>query len=131
MIRWSVPSGKTRSRTHSMLTPASSTLGALTTSQGAGVRPAFSNSSASGGWPFDDSCIVFERERETMLTTNSSVSSMLLNVSLAGPYSPSRGPTLMQSIGGLPSVQNDKSYSGLEFQALLTESGAELKLTKS
>ena len=39
------------------------------TSQGAGVRPAFSNSSASGGWFLDDSCILFERDKETMFTT--------------------------------------------------------------
>src|ERR671917_280368 len=49
ITRWSVPKGRTRSRTHSMLTPASPTRGTWTTSQGAGVRPAFSNSSASGG----------------------------------------------------------------------------------
>ena len=30
----------------------------------------------------DDSCIVLERDRETMFTTSSSVSSMLLKVSL-------------------------------------------------
>jgi hypothetical protein len=47
----------------------------------------------------EDSNIVFERDRETMFTTNSPVSSTLLNVSLSD--SPSgRGPTLMQSIGG-------------------------------
>jgi hypothetical protein len=67
-----------------MLTPASSTRGAPTTSQGAGVRPAFSNSSASGGWFLEDSNIVFESDRETMFTTNSPVSSILLRVSLAG-----------------------------------------------
>src|SRR5215217_2609878 len=85
---------------HSMLTPASSTRGALTTSQGAGVRPAFSNSSASGGWFLEDSYIVFERDRETMFMTNSPVSSMLPSVTLVGSSSSGRGPTLMQSIGG-------------------------------
>ena len=67
-----------------MFTPASSTRGAPTTSQGAGVRVAFSNSSASGGWFLEDSNIVFERDRETMFTTNSPVFSILLRVSLAG-----------------------------------------------
>ena len=63
-----------------MLTPASSTLGAPTTSQGAEVRPVLSNSSASGRWFLEDSCVVFERDRETMLTTNSPVYSTLLKV---------------------------------------------------
>ncbi len=65
-----------------MLTAASSTRAAATTSHGAGVRPAFSNSSASGGWVREDSYIAFERGRDTMLITNSSISAMLLRVSL-------------------------------------------------
>ena len=64
------------------------------------MRPAFSNSSALGGWLLDDSYIMFARGKETMLITNSPVSSMLLRVSLAGPSSPTRGPRLMHSIGG-------------------------------
>src|SRR4028118_207485 len=83
-----------------MFTPASPTLDALTTSHGAGVSPAFSNSSASGGWLFDDSYMLLESERETMFMTNSPVSSTLLRVSLEGASSLARGPTLPQSIGG-------------------------------
>lgn len=64
-----------------------------------------------------------------MFTTNSPVSSVLPRVSLGG--SPSgRGPTLMQSIGGLPSVQNDKNCSRIEFRAYLTESNVGLELTR-
>jgi hypothetical protein len=104
MTRWSVPKAKIRLRRHSILTAASPTLGALTTSQGAGVRPAFSNSSVSGGWFFEDSNILFERGSETILITNSSVSSMLLSVSLAERSPPSSasggGPRLIHSIGG-------------------------------
>jgi NADPH2:quinone reductase len=62
--------------------PASSTREAATTPQGAGVRPALWNSSASGGWFLDDPYIVFESSRETMLITNSPVSSILSRVSL-------------------------------------------------
>ena len=40
-------------------------VGGLTTSHGSAVRPAFSNSWTSGGWPLEDSCVVFERGRET------------------------------------------------------------------
>src|SRR4028118_1124656 len=112
-----------------MLTPASSTLGAPTTSQGAGVSPAFSNSSASGGWFFEDSNIVFERDRETMFTTNSPVSSTLLNVSLSRSSS-GRGPTLMQSIGGWPSVRNDENQNNTVFRAILTQEGSKLQLAK-
>src|ERR671913_1583489 len=84
-----------------MLTPASSTRGALTTSHSAGVRPAFSNSSASGGWFLEDSCIAFERRSDTILITNSSVCVMLLRVSLVSGGRSTRGPTLMQSMAGL------------------------------
>ena len=69
-----------------MLTPASSTLETLPTSQGAGVRPAFSNSSASDAWFFEDSYIMFERDKETMLITNSSVFCMLLSVSFSDAF---------------------------------------------
>jgi hypothetical protein len=57
---------------------------------------------------------------------------MLSSVSLVAPSSPCRGPTLMQSIGGLPSFQKDKTedYGGIEFQALLIEGGAKLELAK-
>jgi hypothetical protein len=54
------------------------------------VRQAFSNSSASGGWFLEDSNMMFERYRETMFTTDSPVSSILLRVSLAG-----RGQTIL------------------------------------
>src|SRR5688500_6671343 len=101
MTRWSVPSLSTWCRTHSMLTAASATRGALTTSQAAGVRPAFSNSSASGGWFLEDSYIAFERGSDTMLITNSSVSTMLFRVSLVSGGRSTRGPKLMQSIAGL------------------------------
>jgi hypothetical protein len=93
------------------------------------VRPAFSNSSASGGWFFDDSCIVFERDRETMFTTNSPVYSTVLNVSLSGPPS-GRGPTLMQSVGGLPSIRNDENQNRIVFRAILTQDGSKLQLAK-
>ncbi len=40
-----------------------------------------------------------------MLITNSPVSSMLLSVSFVSRVGSTRGPTLMQSMGGLRSVQ--------------------------
>jgi hypothetical protein len=71
----------------------------------------------------DDSNIVFERYSETMFTTESPVSSMLLNESLS--ESPSgRGPTLMQSIGCWRSVRNDENHTRIEFRALLTKDDA-------
>ena len=48
----------------------------------------------------DDSNIVFERDRETMFTTNSPVSSMLSSVILVGMLLSTLGPTLMHNVGG-------------------------------
>jgi hypothetical protein len=45
--------------------------------------------------------MVFESGRETMWITNSAVASMLLRVSFASRSPSARGPTLIQSIGGL------------------------------
>jgi hypothetical protein len=43
-----------------------------------------------------------------------------------------RGPTLMQSIGGLPSVQKCENEVGgtIKFHALITAGGIELQLAK-
>ena len=73
---------------------------------------------------------MFERERETMFTTNSPVSSTLLNVSLSEPP-PSRGPTLMQSIGVWPSFQSNENHDSIELRALLTQQGMGLRLVKA
>jgi hypothetical protein len=48
----------------------------------------------------EDSNMVFERDRETMFTTNSPVSSMLSSVSLVWMLLSTRGPTLMHNVGG-------------------------------
>ena len=83
-----------------MLTAASSTRGAATTSHSAGVRPAFSNSSASGGWFLEDSRIAFERRSDTILITNSSVCVMLLRVSLVSGDDPRAVPRLCRAWPG-------------------------------
>ncbi len=48
----------------------------------------------------DDSNIVFERDRETMFTANSPVSSTLPSVSLVRMLLSTLGPTLIHDVGG-------------------------------